>query len=192
MNIKKKDKAMADRSHITVDRLHELFHYNPETGVLTWKVDRIGGTKAGQRAGCKNTIGYRTVNVDGRRMYEHRVIWQMVTGLPPSRQIDHRNGVRDDNRLANLREATNAENNRNTGVKSHNTSGHVGVSWAKREGKWRAYITVNGRQIGLGYFNEIEAAIAARLAAQKKYFCEFSFEHANDNKPLPAAGRVSK
>jgi hypothetical protein len=93
----------------------------------------------------------------------------------PSAQIDHRNGVTLDNRRSNLRLATAEENNRNRGAQRNNTSGVPGVSWHKRHQRWRVHIKVNGKQIHLGYYDARDEAIAARLAAEDKYFGEFAF-----------------
>ena len=84
-------------------------------------------------------------------------------------QIDHENGDRSDNRIANLRDVPPSENMRN--VKRHitNTSGHVGVFWYKPRNKWVARITVNYTLHHLGYFTDIADAIAARKAAEIFY-----------------------
>lgn len=88
----------------------------------------------------------------------------MTTGDWPTDQIDHINGDKGDNRIANLREATNAENNRNTGAGQANTSGFKGVCWDKAKGKWRAQIEIDGRGAHLGYFTTPEAAYVASAA----------------------------
>ncbi len=96
----------------------------------------------------------------------HRLAWLFVHGVWPKEQIDHRNGIRDDNRFVNLREATLAENNQNRGVSPRNTSGHTGVYFNKKTGKWHAEIMTNRRKKHLGCFNDIEDAISARKAAK--------------------------
>lgn len=78
------------------------------------------------------------------------------------------------NRRHNLRIATLKENARNVSVNSKNTSGFIGVSMYKDTGKWRAYITVDGKQINLGSFENKEDAIRARLEGEAKYFGEFA------------------
>ena len=100
--------------------------------------------RAGTVAGAPGSGGYRYVNLtfDGkpRRMLAHRVVWALATGAWPEVEIDHRNGIRDDNRLSNLREATRSQNKHNVGLSRRNTSGLRGVSWFRAGGRWRADI----------------------------------------------------
>lgn len=103
----------------------------------------------------------------------HRVIMNVSD---PTIQVDHIYHVNYDNRKSKLRIITNQNNQRNRQVSSTNTSGMTGVSWNKREKRWRAYITINNKQINLGYYANIEDAIAARKAAEKEYFGEFAYK----------------
>jgi hypothetical protein len=89
--------------------------------------------------------------------------------------VDHKNNDFNDYRKENLRVCNNAENNRNRWLQKNNTSGYPGVSWAKREQKWRAKIKVNTKEIHLGYFDNKDDAIKAKQAAEEKYFKEFSY-----------------
>ncbi len=100
----------------------------------------------------------------------------MMTGkpVPIGRVIDHINGDRHDDRWANLRLATPAENARNRGVCRRNTSGKVGVYPIKPQGLWGADIGKDGRNIHLGRFKILDEAIAARCAAERVYFGEFA------------------
>ena len=88
--------------------------------------------------------------------------------------VDHINRNRLDNRKANLRTSTHQENTINKSVQSNNTSNIPGVSWRKDRNKWRAYITVNGKQISLGMFKDKEEAVKARKEGENKYFGEFA------------------
>ncbi len=104
----------------------------------------------------------------------HRVILERKLGHSNFEQVDHKDGDRLNNRKANLRVATNAQNMRNRGKNVNNTSGYKGVTWFKRDKNWTASIWVNGVRIHLGYFNcKIEAAKAYDIAA-KKYHREFA------------------
>jgi hypothetical protein len=87
---------------------------------------------------------------------------------------DHKNRNRADNRKENLRNATRQENARNTSLSSKNTSGYKGVSWKKDKKKWKAYITIGHKQIHLGYFDNKDDAVKARLEAEREYFGDFS------------------
>jgi len=112
---------------------------------------------------------YRQGMVFNKRFLAHRVVWAIYHGIWPDDQIDHINGVRDDNRIENLRIATSGENARNTAIPKNNTSGIIGVCWNKRNSKWEAKIMSNGKQIHLGYFASKDDAVAARAEAEVKY-----------------------
>ncbi len=90
-------------------------------------------------------------------------------GSFPKHQIDHVNGVRNDNRLSNLRTVTNAENTRNGKKRCTNTSGVTGVSWFKPNKSWGAYINAEGERRFLGLFKDLFSAATARKSAERKY-----------------------
>jgi hypothetical protein len=146
---------------LTVERLRELLEYTPETGVFLWRANRRGGAKAGEVAGIIHAKGYRFVKLDGERYSAHRLAWLYMTGHWPAECVDHINRERDDNRFANLREASWSENRMNTSAS--------GVKFYARSGKWKAYIGSKGRQIYLGMFGTRDAALAARRAAEQEY-----------------------
>lgn len=157
----------------SIARLRELFDLDAETGVLRWRVSR-GPIRAGQIAGCKADKGYLLVRIDGRLFKVHRVIFAMVSGAWPSKYLDHINGVRDDNRPCNLREASNAENLWNRGAQKNNTSGFKGVSWFAPARLWQGQCRVNGRPNHLGYFKTPEEADAAVRSFREKHHGEFA------------------
>jgi hypothetical protein len=96
-------------------RLHELLHYDPETGVFTWKKHRGRRAVVGSVAGRYHPSGHRVIRVDITSYYAHRLAWIYVHGsIPDGLVIDHINNVRDDNRLVNLRPATYQLNAQNT------------------------------------------------------------------------------
>jgi hypothetical protein len=165
---------------ITADELRAILHYDPETGWLTNSVDRNrkGTAKAGTRAGSPDAYGYRQIQINGKRYKEHRLVWLYVHSVMPTKFLDHINNVKDDNRIENLREATNAQNMVNRGAPANSTSRHTGVSWHAGGQKWAAAITVNYKKIYLGLFTNIEDAIAARRAAELKYFGDFAYKGA--------------
>ncbi len=156
------------------ERVNALFDLDLKTGHFTRKVSRGGTARAGTIAGSLSSSGHIQIRIDGKPYLAHRLIFFMVTGRWPEGEIDHINGDPSDNRWSNLREATHAENGRNLRKMSHNTSGVPGVSWYARLGKWQAQIQVNRKKIHLGYFTDFEDAVAARRAAEIKYFGEFS------------------
>jgi hypothetical protein len=150
---------------LTAERLRELLDYEPSTGALSNRVRR-GRGRAGEAVGTINDKGYLVARVDGRLYYVHRLVWLLIHGSHPRVHIDHVNGVRTDNRLCNLREATPAENQQNRVAVRGSTSRHVGVSWSTARRMWRAQIAVNGVNKSLGDFWCELAARAAYLAAK--------------------------
>lgn len=154
---------------LTAEEARRLFAYDPETGILTWKISPSKKMKAGDVAGSKNVNGYIQVMVKGKFYRVHRIIILIVTGCWPPDKVDHINHVPDDNRLENLRCVTFCENSRNMKASGANSSGYTGVNWHKCAKKWRAYICVNYKHIQLGSFTDLDDAIAARDAANIKY-----------------------
>lgn len=153
---------------LTAARLRELLSYDPETGIFRRLVSTSRNAKAGDVAGGLNSEGYVRISVDGRSYRAHRLAWFYVHGTWPADQLDHRNGVRTDNWIKNLREATNAQNQQNYGIPKHNRSGHVGVSWHKGHRKWLARIKLGGHQRYIGSFKDISDAVTAYAAAKEK------------------------
>ena len=150
----------------SAQRLRALLNYHPLTGVLTW---RASGREAGWVASIDKARYYRhMVRVDARAFISARLIWCWVTGGWPTDEIDHINGVSTDNRATNLREVTGAENHRNMKQYKNNTSGVVGA-FLHRNGRWRAYISINRVRKHLGYFDTKEEAIVARKEAEMRY-----------------------
>lgn len=117
----------------------------------------------GEPVGCKDAYGYLIVGVNYKLYKVHRIIWEMKNGaIPKGLVIDHINQDKSDNRLLNLRLATKSQNALNAKVRSDNQQKCTGVSWKKDKKKYKAYITLNGKQRHLGYFNDKEDAIKAR------------------------------
>ena len=99
----------------------------------------------------------------------HRYAWAYVYGYFPKVDIDHINGIKNDNRICNLRLAPFGENNRNVKKPTTNTSGTIGVSYLSKSNSWRAYIWKEGKQVSLGQYKEKEDAISARKKAEVEY-----------------------
>jgi hypothetical protein len=158
---------------LTLDRLRELLHYNPETGVFTRKTGSRA-FKVGEEAGYVNTDGYRRLMIEWKRYQAHRLAWLYMTGDWPTKEIDHINGDKSDNRFSNLRQASSAENSRN--VKRHvdNASGFKGICFHKYSGRWMARIKTDGKCKSLGYFGTPEEAHTAYRDAALKLHREFA------------------
>lgn len=168
------DLTMAKTSiPLTAERLKQLVHYDPETGVFTAAQPR-GGIKAGWRLGTTTGKGYRSIMIDGRCYRGNRLAWFYMTGEWPPSLVDHADRDRLNDRWSNLRLANNSQNGINAKPPTNNTSGVTGVSWVKRNSRWLAYITVNYRRVYVGMFADIESAIAARRAAELHHFGDFA------------------
>jgi hypothetical protein len=159
----------------SIGYLRQRLRYEPETGKLFW-LDHDGMSNswrakwAGKEAFTSdNGVGYRHGHIDSQKFRAHRIAWALHFGEWPTDHIDHINGVRNDNRINNLRVVTNTENARNANRRRDNTSGITGVSLDKYGRKWIAFIKVRRLQLYLGSFNTIEEAIAARKQADIKY-----------------------
>ena len=171
---------MADREIPTPETLRQLLRYEPETGKLFWRcrpMEMFASTSRakawnGQWADKEaftslNSHGYKQGKIWGRKLKGHRVAWAVCLGEWPSLPIDHINGDRSDNRVANMRLATTVENGQNTKRPRTNTSGQVGVSFNRAARKWRAYIG-QGAGSYIGQFESFEEAVGARILAEKR------------------------
>lgn len=159
---------------LTQTLLRERLHYDPETGVFTRRVaDGKSRWKAGQVAGSASKhLGYVEIGVLGKSFWAHRLVWLHVHGCWPAAgmHIDHINGVKSDNRLANLRLVTEAVNRRNrVKPQKHGTSGYLGVYWHKVNRTWIAQITYAGTVNYIGSFETAKAASDAYFAAKAQH-----------------------
>ena len=143
--------------------LHELFEY--KDGQLYWKVKPCNSIKIGDIAGHKSKNGYIQVSVNKTLKYAHRVVFMMFYGYLP-KKIDHIDRNPSNNKIENLREATDSLNGHNKGKNKNNTSGVKGVYCYK--GKWSAEITVNRKKHYLGRFDSIQYAEKALIAYRQK------------------------
>lgn len=163
---------------ITADRLRELLSYDPTTGEFTWRVRLGPAGPVGSRAGTIYKNGRRYIAIDRKRYFAARLAWLHVHGCWPSRQVDHRNLDRADDRLENLRLATGQLNAANRRVSKNNRLGVKGVGIStlrkRKPQRYRARIRVNDRLIHLGYFDTPEEANDAYAAAARKHFGEFA------------------
>lgn len=149
---------------ITEKRLAALLEYDQKTGRFTWRAGH-GGVAAGTIAGCVGNHGYIQIGVLGRKILAHRLAWFCAYGDWPE-EIDHVNGVRTDNRIANLRVVTRAENCRNSRRYRNNKTGACGVWENPKTGTFQAYVTRGGTRRYIGSYKTSEEAAAARKEAQ--------------------------
>ena len=145
-------------------------NYDPVDGLFTWKKkngsDKNNGTwntKYSNKEICAvNSYGYIRANLKymgkPKAIFLHRLAWFMYYNEIPEKHIDHINRIRTDNSITNLRVVTNAENCKNRGKSSANTSGVTGVTWNKHKQRWEARCGLDGKKISLGYFKDISIA----------------------------------
>ena len=156
--------------------LHDLFSYD---GVGLYRKKAFPNSPAGSRAHKINKKGYVGFRVCGRAYGEHRLVWMFHNGVMPS-MIDHINGNRNDNRIENLRVATNSENICNSKLARNNTSGIKGVTWAKDRQQWRVRITHANKPEWVGSFASFEQAcsVANMVRIEKhKQFANTGIAH---------------
>ena len=166
---------MADRktypSRDLTEQDRALFAYSAETGEI-FRTKNRGGNTTSVRAGTVSPSGYRKVMFMGRLYREHRLAWWLHYGRWPDGDLDHINGVRDDNRIANLREATRSQNMGNTPKRRTNKAGAKGV--VQVGNRYGAWITTNGKSEYLGLFATVEEASARYKGAAQERFKEFA------------------
>jgi len=147
--------------------ISDLLHYDPETGLFTWKVKRKGTNGVGSIAGKTDTYGYVQITIDGNVYLAHRLAWFIMTGKWPENEVDHKDTIKNNNKWENLREADDSQNGANRNIYSNNKSGIKGVCWHKASNKWLAQIRKNKKCMHLGLFSDINDAAKAYEKAAK-------------------------
>ena len=168
------------RANMEPEDLRQLLSYNPETGELVWLSrdeswfkkasdakgwnKKYAGTKAFQTLYC----GYLQGHILKKHYFAHRVSWALYHGFWPSDQIDHVNGIRSDNRIANLRDVSHSDNQKNVKLRHDNKSGMPGIDWKVGASAWRVRVSRDGARRLVGYFKNLDEAVAARRRAQQE------------------------
>lgn len=179
---------------LSLEYLKECVSYDPEVGEFEW-CDRPlshfssyrghNGWKSkclGKKAGHPNGLGYITVCIDQHRYKAHRLAWFYYYGKWPDHEIDHINGVRNDNRIENLRDVPRSINGRNCKISHRNKSGVIGVTFNRAVKKWHAQIYQGGKNRHLGLYNRKIDAVRVRKEAESKLGY-----HPNHGRPDPVA-----
>lgn len=160
--------------NLTQEIVREQLNYNPETGILTWKVANSNRIKIGQRAGTIGHAGYRVVRIGGILWSEHRVIFLWMEGRWPDEFIDHINGIPDDNRWDNLRECTAKENARNVRVGKASTTGFKNVSWRNDDQVYVVQINVDGTMYHAYRSKSLEECVLFAFMCRNIFHGEFA------------------
>jgi hypothetical protein len=156
---------------VSVDRLKELFIYDPLSGALTWKIDK-GRAKVGMPVGSVDSGGRLRTELSGKTYAVHHIAFAIYYDRWPVDLVDHedRNGV--NNRISNLREANSQKNNCNRKTRTDNTSGYKGVSWHRD--RYEVRIMLEGKMIHVGSSKDPRIAALMYNEAAIKYHGEFA------------------
>ena len=153
---------------LTQEKLKELLHYDPKTGLFHWKITKKG-IRANKLAGHKNYNGYIEICINYKKYLTHRLAFLYMEGYFPEYEVDHINRIRDDNRWKNLRHVSARCNMRNRTLQKNNSSGIAGIYWSKSSKKWECRISITGKELYLGTFNNLRDAAQARWEAEVQY-----------------------
>lgn len=157
---------MKYKNDITQDELKEFITYDKKTGLIKYKNPLRKGQKKPDHVsdGYLDPSGYIMLFIKDKSYRAHRLAWLYVTGNFPKEEIDHINGIRNDNRYVNLREVTRQQNKFNNKRK--------GYYYDRSKSRYRASIQLNNKMIHLGYFKEKSDARDAYVKAKIKHHGE--------------------
>lgn len=159
---------MSTTNELKPERLRFLFDYDPDTGALVWR--SCGrASQVGKSAGAPDSKGRLRVEIDGRTYAAHHICFAIVNGRWPLGQLDHVNQVKTDNRIVNLREATNQQNSFNRRSKNKLYKGVI-----FHRGKFIARISRDGITRHLGCFDSEESASQAYQQAATTLHGDFA------------------
>ena len=156
----------------TQELVRSLFDY--KDGVLYWKVSTTNSITVGQVAGtATNDAGYKIVGIGGKTYRAHRIIFLYHHGYIPNK-IDHIDNNRSNNKIENLRPATNEENSRNSKLSKRNKSGVKGVCWPRHVNKWMVQVSQGTSKKYLGLYDDLELAELVAIEARNLFHKEYA------------------
>jgi len=155
---------------LTQEIVNDLLKY--EDGNLYWKKDVAKNVKTGSKAGCFDKFKYVLIKINKKIYKAHHIVWIIHHGYKP-KMIDHIDGNPSNNRIENLREATNSQNQWNKKVYKYSKSGIRGVTWCKKNNKWKTGCKLDGKNYYFGMFENLLEAKEAVQKFQKSKFGEF-------------------
>lgn len=162
---------MSLESTLTQEFLNEIFEH--KQGGIYWKTKTHKTIVIGKKAGRRRPDGYMAVGIGGKIYKVHRIIFMMHHGYFPQ-TVDHINGIKDDNRIENLRAATFSENCLNRGLRPDNEAKAKGIRWCKNSKAWMVRVTVNKIRMFFGYHKDFELAELVAIEARDKYHKKFA------------------
>lgn len=153
---------------ITQAEVMQVLSYNSITGIFTWLVRKSSRAGPGDRAGNRMPKGYRAIQIDGVQYYEHRLAWLYMHGVWPDKEIDHKDGITDNNIFDNLKQATRLQQVQNFHEENNkNKLGFMGVY--KNGSGFATAINVVGKRVRLGTHESAELAHLIYMEAKRKY-----------------------
>ena len=167
-------KIRIDKDKELYNLCKSLFIYNKDNGKLYWENPAYNCKRLkGKEVGTVDKSGYLAMMVKKKNYKVHQICFLMHHKYKP-KMIDHINGIKQDNRISNIRECTSSENGQNrTQLSKNNTSGYKGICLCKRSNKWNATILYKGVRKSLGYYENKEDAATAYNNACEKYYKDF-------------------
>lgn len=152
---------------MTLEEFNEWYWYDSTTGLIFYRKKRTNSNRLDKPAGTINNCGYWILKFNSKMYTHHRLAWFIHKGEWPCHGIDHINGDRADNRIDNLRDVPRFVNMSNQ--YKHRSGKLVGCSFDKRRAQWKAKITINKKEMWLGYHPTEAAAHSAYVQAHNKY-----------------------
>ena len=155
---------------MNTSKIRDLLEFDSKTGKLKWKVSQGARAVVGETAGCLLSIGYIQIKINGEKYYAHRLIWEMFNdAIPEDMEIDHINGIRDDNHLSNLRCVPRQVNSQNLRKAQKNNKSTEVLNVYPHRKKFQVRITVDGKTINVGTYSTLKIAEGVALRAKRKH-----------------------
>ena len=177
------------KTSLSIAEIQATWKYEKETGLFRWDIYGPKITKGAVTGSSNGKNSYVVLKTKSEKLYAHRVAFVMVFGRWPTHKVDHINGNKKDNRFCNLRESTQAQNLRNKAVKGDSLTRVKGVTQDKRDGRFYAYIDVDGKRTSLGGFDTANLASLARRKAEIEYHEGYAY---GDQESPPTTSLESK